>query len=141
VLDPASLTAYELSARVERMMTTLGERLTHLDREVLREAVRRAGERDGVVEALLDRNCQWGPQPERNRLLEEVAEAALALRRGERDAGRRLDTAPARLREAPNPGRGWLARRRCGWSARRSRAYSTGWPAGRPSWGRWRPGG
>jgi hypothetical protein len=33
-------------------MTTLGERLTHLDREVLREALRRAGERDGVVEAL-----------------------------------------------------------------------------------------
>jgi hypothetical protein len=56
-------------------MTALGERLTHLDREVLR----RAGGREGVVEALLDRNWQWGPQPERNRLLEEVAEAALAL--------------------------------------------------------------
>ena len=50
-----------------------------------------------------------GPQLECNRLLEEVAEAALALRRGERDAGRRLDPALCRLREAPNPGRGWLA--------------------------------
>jgi hypothetical protein len=90
-------------------MTTLGERLTHLDREVLREAVRRAGEREGVVEALLDRNLQWGAQLERNRLLEEVAEAALALRQGERDAGRRLDVALGRLHDAPNPGRGWLA--------------------------------
>jgi hypothetical protein len=60
VLDPASLTAYELSARIERMMTTLGERLTNLDREVLREAVPRAGDREGVVEALLDRNLEWG---------------------------------------------------------------------------------
>jgi hypothetical protein len=50
-----------------------------------------------------------GPQLERNRLLEEVAEAAMALRRGERDAGRRLDAALGRLREAPSPGRGWLA--------------------------------
>jgi hypothetical protein len=91
------------------MMTTFGERLTNLDREVLREAVRRAGEREGVVEALLDRNLEWGPQLERNRRLEEVAEAALALRRGERDAGRRLDAALARLYDAPNPGRGWLA--------------------------------
>jgi hypothetical protein len=61
-------------------MTTLGERLTHLDREVLREAVRRAGEREGVVEALLNRNLQWDVQLERNRLLEAVAEAALAYR-------------------------------------------------------------
>jgi hypothetical protein len=50
-----------------------------------------------------------GPRLERNRLLEAVAEAALALRRGERDAGRRLDAALARLREAPSPGRSWLA--------------------------------
>jgi hypothetical protein len=50
-----------------------------------------------------------GAQPERNRLLEAVAEAALALRRGERDAGRRLGAALGRLDEAPNPGRGWLA--------------------------------
>jgi hypothetical protein len=57
-------------------MTTLGERLTNLDREVLREVLRRAGEREGVVEALLDRNLQWAPQLERNRLLEEAAEAA-----------------------------------------------------------------
>ncbi len=109
MFDPASSPVSELSARVERLMTTLGERLTHLDREVLREAVRRASEREGVVEALLDRNLQWGPQLERNRLLEEVAEAALALRRGERDAGRRLDAALGRLHRAPNPGRGWLA--------------------------------
>jgi hypothetical protein len=93
VLDPAALTSYELSARIERLMTTLGERLTHLDREVLREAVRRAGEREGVVEALLDRNLQWGAQLERNRLLEGVAEAALAYRQGDREAGRRLDAA------------------------------------------------
>jgi hypothetical protein len=90
-------------------MTTLGERLTHLDREVLREVLRRAGEREGVVEALLDRNLQWGPQLERNRLLEEVAAAALALRQGDRGAGRRLDVALGRLHRAPNPGRGWLA--------------------------------
>jgi hypothetical protein len=109
VLDPASLTAYELSARVERMMTTFCERLTNLDREVLREAVRRAGERDGVVDALLDRTLQWEPQLECNRLLEAVADAALALRQGERDAGRRLDAALVRLLDAPNPGRGWLA--------------------------------
>ena len=64
-------------------MTTLGERLTRLDREVLRAVLRRANEREGVVEALLDRNLQWGPQLERNRLLEEVAGAALALRRRE----------------------------------------------------------
>jgi hypothetical protein len=109
VLDPAALTAYELSGRVERMMTTLGERLTNLDREVLREVVRRAGEREGVVEALLDRNLEWEPQLERNRLLEAVADAALALRQGERDAGRRLGVALARLDDAPNPGRRWLA--------------------------------
>jgi hypothetical protein len=30
VLDPATLSRYELSARVERMMMTLGERLTRL---------------------------------------------------------------------------------------------------------------
>ena len=60
MFDLASSPVSELSARVERMLTTLGERLTHLDREILREAVRRAGERDGVVEALLDRNLQWG---------------------------------------------------------------------------------
>ena len=36
-------------------------------------------------------------------------EAALALRRGEREAGRRLDVALGRLDQAPNPGRGWLA--------------------------------
>jgi hypothetical protein len=53
---PAALTAYELDSRVQRLMTTLGERLTHLDRDVLR----RAGEREGLVEALLDRNLQWG---------------------------------------------------------------------------------
>jgi hypothetical protein len=88
VFDPASSPASELSARIDRLMTTLGERLTHLDREVLREAVRRAGEREGVVEALLDRNLQWGVQLERNRLLEEVAGAALALRQGERGRGR-----------------------------------------------------
>jgi hypothetical protein len=90
VLAPACLTACELDARVQRLTTTLGERLTHLDREVLREVMKRAGEREGVVEALLDRTLQWGPQLERNRLLEEVAEAALALRRGEREAGRHL---------------------------------------------------
>jgi hypothetical protein len=67
MIDPASLSPYELSARVERLMTTLGERLTNLDREVLREAVRRAGERDGVVDALLDRTLQWEPQLERKR--------------------------------------------------------------------------
>jgi hypothetical protein len=90
-------------------MTTLGERLTHLDREVLREVLRRAGEREGVVEALLDRGLQWDAQLERNRRLEAVAEAALALRRGERDAGRRLDVALGRLYRAPNPGRSRLA--------------------------------
>jgi hypothetical protein len=115
VLDPAPLTASELGARIERLMATLGERLTHLDREVLREAVRRAGERDGVVEALLDRNLQWGAQLERNRLLEAVAEAALEYRRptegrqDTREAGRRLDVALGRLHRAPNPGRSWLA--------------------------------
>jgi hypothetical protein len=108
-LDPAALTPSELSARVVRLMTTLGERLTHFDRELLREAVRRAGERDGVVEALLDRNLQWAPQLERNRLLEEVAEAALAFRQGDRDAGRRLGAALGRPHRAPNPGRSWLA--------------------------------
>jgi len=96
-------------------MTTLGERLTHLDREVLREAVRRAGERDGVVEALLGRNLQWGPQLERNRLPEAVADAALEYRRAAdgrqdtRDAGRRLDVALGPLHRVPNPGRSWLA--------------------------------
>jgi hypothetical protein len=65
VLDSAS--PYELSARVDRLMITLGERLSNLDREVLREAVRRAGERDGVVNALLDRTLQWEPQLERKR--------------------------------------------------------------------------
>jgi hypothetical protein len=86
-----------------------GERLTRLDRAVLREVLRRAGEREGVVEALLDRGLQWGPQLERNRLLEAVAEAALAHRLGEREAERRLDVALGRLDQAPNPGRGWLA--------------------------------
>jgi len=109
MLDPASLSARDLDARVQRLMTTLGERLTRLDREVLRELMRRAGEREGVVEALLDRNIQWDVQLERNRLLEAVAEAALALRRDEREAGRRLDVALGRLDQAPNPGRGWLA--------------------------------
>jgi hypothetical protein len=109
VFDPASSPVCELSARIARLMTTLGERLTHLDREVLREAVRRASEREGVVEALLDRNLQWAAQLGRNRLLEEVAEAALAFRQGESDAGRRLGVALARLDEAPNPGRRWLA--------------------------------
>jgi hypothetical protein len=90
-------------------MVTLGERLTHLDREVLREVLRRAGARAGVVEALLDRNMQWGAQLERNRRLEEVAEAALAFRQGDREAGRRLGAALGRLHEAPNPGRRWLA--------------------------------
>jgi hypothetical protein len=37
-----------------------------------------------------------------------VAEAALALRQGQRGAGRRLDAALSRLYDAPNPGRGWL---------------------------------
>jgi hypothetical protein len=115
MLDPASLPAYELDARVQRLMTTLGERLTHLDREVLREVLRRAGEREGVVEALLDRTLQWDMQVERNRLLEAVAEVALAYRRAvegrqdTREAGRRLDVALGRLRERPNSGRGWLA--------------------------------
>ena len=109
MLEPAALTPLELSGCVARLMTTLGERLTHLDREILREAVRRAGERDGVVEALLDRNLEWEPQLERNRLLEAVADAALALRQGERDAGRRLDVALGRLHNVPNPGRRWLA--------------------------------
>jgi hypothetical protein len=90
-------------------MTRLCERLTDLDREMLRDAVRRAKEREGVVEALLDRNLQWDAQLERNRLLEAVAEAALAHRQGDRDAGRRLDGALARLHKAPNPGRPWLA--------------------------------
>jgi hypothetical protein len=88
MLDPASLSARDLDARVQRLMTTLGERLTRLDREVLRELMRRAGEREGVVEALLDRNIQWDVQLERNRLLEAVAEAALALRQGDKAAGR-----------------------------------------------------
>jgi len=109
VFDPASSPVCELSARIDRLMTTLGERLTHLDREVLREAVRRASEREGVVEALLARNLQWAAQLERNRRLEEVAEAALAFRQGESDAGRRLGVALARLDDAPNPGRRWLA--------------------------------
>jgi hypothetical protein len=109
MLDPAALTAQELSARIERLMTTLGERLTHLDCEVLREAVRRAGERESVVEALLDRNLEWDAQLERNRLLEAVAEAALAFRQGDRDADRRLGAALGRLHDAPNPGRSWLA--------------------------------
>jgi hypothetical protein len=109
VFDPAGSPVCELSARIDRLMTTLCERLTHLDREVLREAVRRASEREGVVEALLDRNLQWAAQLERNRLLEEVAEAALASRQRESDAGRRLGVALARLDDAPNPSRRWLA--------------------------------
>jgi hypothetical protein len=40
VLDPASFSAYEFSARVERLMTILGERLTNFDRGLLREALR-----------------------------------------------------------------------------------------------------
>jgi hypothetical protein len=32
VLDPASLGARDLDARVQRLMTTLGERLTNFDR-------------------------------------------------------------------------------------------------------------
>jgi hypothetical protein len=67
VHDPAALTAYELGAWVERMMPALGERLTHLDREVLREAARRAGEREGLVEALPYRGLRWDEHPERNR--------------------------------------------------------------------------
>jgi hypothetical protein len=62
-----------------------------------------------VVEALPDRTLQWGPQLERNRLLEAVAEAALTLRQRERRAGRRPDAALVRLLDAPSPGRGWLA--------------------------------
>jgi hypothetical protein len=76
---------------------------------VLREVLRRAGEREGLVKALLGRTLQWDVQPERNRLLEAVAEAALAFRQGERDAGRRLGVALGRLHKAPNPGRGSLA--------------------------------
>ena len=109
LLDPAALPPLELSGCVARLMTTLGGRLTRLDREILREAVRRAGQREGVVEALLDRNLQWGAQLDRNRLLEEVAAAALALRQGNREAGRRLDVALGRLHKVPSPGRGWLA--------------------------------
>ena len=115
MLDPASLSRYKLSARVERLMTTLGERLTNLDREVLREVLRRAKEREGVVEALVDRGLQWDVQLGRNRRLETVAEAALAYRRAAeggqdtRGAGRRLDAALGRLHRAPNPGRSWLA--------------------------------
>jgi hypothetical protein len=86
-----------------------GDRLTNAGSDLLGEALRRAGEREGLVEALLDRGLQWDVQLERNRLLVAVAEAAVALRRGERDAGRRLDAALGRLHEAPNPGRGWLA--------------------------------
>jgi hypothetical protein len=52
---------------------------------------------------------QWDAQLERNRLLEAVADAALALRQGDRGAGRRLDAALGRLYDAPSPGRGWLA--------------------------------
>ncbi len=67
----------------------------------------------------MERVQRWDVRLERNRLLEEVAGAALAFRPGERDAGRRLDAALARLLDAPNPGRGWLARGRCGWCGRR----------------------
>jgi len=49
-----------------------------------------------------------GPQLERNRLLEEVAAAAIAHRQGDREAERRLDVALGRLHRAPNPGRSWL---------------------------------
>jgi hypothetical protein len=106
---PASLGASELDSRAQRLMTSLGGRLTNPDRGLLREVLRRASEREGLVDALLDRTPQGGPQLERNRLLEAVAEAALALRRDEREAGRRLDVALGRLDQAPNPGRGWLA--------------------------------
>ena len=106
---PASLGASELDSRAQRLMTSLGGRLTNPDRGLLREVLRRASEREGLVDALLDRNLQWAAQLGRNRLLEEVAEAALAFRQGESDAGRRLGVALARLDEAPNPGRGWLA--------------------------------
>ena len=40
MLDPATLPAYKFDGRVQRLMTTLGERLTHLDRGLLREALR-----------------------------------------------------------------------------------------------------
>ncbi len=43
---PSTYSANDLSSRVQQMMTTLGERLTHLDREMLREAGRRAGHRE-----------------------------------------------------------------------------------------------
>ena len=58
-----------------------GDRLTNAGSDLLGEALRRAGEREGLVEALLDRGLQWDPLLERNRLLEAVAEAALAYRR------------------------------------------------------------
>jgi hypothetical protein len=40
VLDPASLTACELDSRAQRLMTSLGERLTDASRGLLREALR-----------------------------------------------------------------------------------------------------
>jgi hypothetical protein len=52
VTDPATLTADEFDTRIQRLMTSLGERLISAHRDLLREALRRAGERDGVVEAL-----------------------------------------------------------------------------------------
>jgi hypothetical protein len=66
---------------------------------VLREALRRAGQREGLVEALGDTGQQWDVQLERNRLLEAVADAALSYRQATegnqdtREAGRRLDAA------------------------------------------------
>jgi hypothetical protein len=98
MFDPAGMSAYELGGRVQRLRVTLGERRTHLDREVLREVLQRAGEREGVVEALLDRTPA-GRAVERNRLLKAAAEAALAYlpaaeaRLDTREAGGRLDAA------------------------------------------------
>ena len=59
----------KVSGRWKAVAGERGECPTHLDHEVLR----RAGERDEVVEALLDSNLQRGVQLERNRLAEEVA--------------------------------------------------------------------
>jgi hypothetical protein len=115
VTNPASLTANEFDTRIQWLMNSLGERLISAHRDLLREALRRVGEREGLVEALLDRGLQWDAQLGRNRLLEEVAEAALDYRRAteerqdKREAGRRPYVALGRLHRAPNPGRRWLA--------------------------------
>jgi hypothetical protein len=95
--DPASLTADELDSRVQRLVISLGERLTDRDRDLVGVALRRARERDDVVEALVDRGLEVDRLLARNEGLEAVFEAALAHRQaaGEQRAGATGALAPA----------------------------------------------